>query len=500
MGEMKDLKLERDSSAEDCVLENEKTDSDYACEKRFECLKRSTATNGNTFFRDSARENREIDLLKYENGENYNFEKGTNSIKRKGKIKNKLRYENMYYNEYYGKYGDVVNDSNFYRQYMENQKGGKKDGLFYTNKSILSMQNPQYKGGYAVMQDQGMMYTDPRHRLYMQRCYAVENGQMVPNDNQVYTKEDKMKNNHSTYPNHIYEGENYDEKENEIVENVPRLGYIQYDYNKYPSGKQNDDFISENEFIKKNNNFYKKEYQRETIRYEKCISRENINNRNGEGVISTSDINNEITFLNRKQVKGREYKGEYSDYYNKEDGKYYNSNSDTNKRDSDSETKGDRRKRKRVRLTNEKTLYLQRYFDVKPRPTTSEKKEIAKILNMNFRAVQVWFQNRRAKQKKDMNDLSNTLTYDPYYERGLYGDCSLSAMARDNSLYIKKPAIDEDTHKTDSVELNEEGLQVFVQKKMYKFHDCTENKFYIENERRNIYFQEKYSDENENIN
>lgn len=123
----------------------------------------------------------------------------------------------------------------------------------------------------------------------------------------------------------------------------------------------------------------------------------------------------------------------------------------------------EKEKRKRIRLTSEKTLYLQRYFEVKPRPSTSEKREIAKCLGMSFRSVQVWFQNRRAKHKKDMQDMGSSI---------MYNDVDmLRQYATNNSLFMPR-----DIRRYDDSYYKEiDFYDMEKPKRMYKFHDCSGN-------------------------
>ena len=56
-------------------------------------------------------------------------------------------------------------------------------------------------------------------------------------------------------------------------------------------------------------------------------------------------------------------------------------------------------KKKRTRTTPEQLRILQKAFSSDPMPNSSNRMILAKRLGMNARAVQVWFQNRRAKEK-----------------------------------------------------------------------------------------------------
>ena len=56
-------------------------------------------------------------------------------------------------------------------------------------------------------------------------------------------------------------------------------------------------------------------------------------------------------------------------------------------------------KKKRTRTSPEQLRILQKAFNQDPMPTSASRVQLAKKLGMNVRAVQVWFQNRRAKGK-----------------------------------------------------------------------------------------------------
>ncbi|KAG0321127.1 Cytochrome c oxidase assembly protein cox11, mitochondrial [Dissophora globulifera] len=58
--------------------------------------------------------------------------------------------------------------------------------------------------------------------------------------------------------------------------------------------------------------------------------------------------------------------------------------------------------KRRRRLTNEESEFLLHRFGLNERPTAQERESFAKHLNLDRRTVQVWFQNRRAKLKRDV--------------------------------------------------------------------------------------------------
>lgn len=58
-------------------------------------------------------------------------------------------------------------------------------------------------------------------------------------------------------------------------------------------------------------------------------------------------------------------------------------------------------KKKRTRTSTEQLRILQKAFQTDPMPNSSSRAALSKKLGMSTRAVQVWFQNRRAKEKLD---------------------------------------------------------------------------------------------------
>lgn len=56
---------------------------------------------------------------------------------------------------------------------------------------------------------------------------------------------------------------------------------------------------------------------------------------------------------------------------------------------------------KRNRAKGETLNILKRQFNLNPNPTPQERKQIAKLVNMNEKSVTIWFQNKRAKIKRN---------------------------------------------------------------------------------------------------
>ncbi|KAG0022758.1 Cytochrome c oxidase assembly protein cox11, mitochondrial [Entomortierella chlamydospora] len=71
--------------------------------------------------------------------------------------------------------------------------------------------------------------------------------------------------------------------------------------------------------------------------------------------------------------------------------------------------------KRRRRLTPEESEFLLHQFRINERPTAQEREAIAKYLKLDKRTIQVWFQNRRAKLKRDERDEGDG---SPYEEHG----------------------------------------------------------------------------------
>lgn len=69
------------------------------------------------------------------------------------------------------------------------------------------------------------------------------------------------------------------------------------------------------------------------------------------------------------------------------------------------------RKKRRRRLGSDETKILVDAFETNPKPNASTRDSLAKKLKMTPRAIQIWFQNRRAKMKRDHSDVSSGLTF-----------------------------------------------------------------------------------------
>lgn len=65
--------------------------------------------------------------------------------------------------------------------------------------------------------------------------------------------------------------------------------------------------------------------------------------------------------------------------------------------------------KKRRRLMPQETEYLVQVFEHCPRPNAVQRDSIAQRLGMSSRGVQIWFQNRRAKVKRDLMETGQTM-------------------------------------------------------------------------------------------
>ncbi|CAI2172609.1 6236_t:CDS:2 [Funneliformis geosporum] len=72
-----------------------------------------------------------------------------------------------------------------------------------------------------------------------------------------------------------------------------------------------------------------------------------------------------------------------------------------------------RQVKRRRRLTEEETSVLNNVFENEQKPDAATRAQLAQQLNMSSRAIQVWFQNRRAKVKRDMLESKNAAKNKP---------------------------------------------------------------------------------------
>ncbi|KAI0244117.1 hypothetical protein L0F63_001696 [Massospora cicadina] len=60
--------------------------------------------------------------------------------------------------------------------------------------------------------------------------------------------------------------------------------------------------------------------------------------------------------------------------------------------------------KRRNKATFSQHVALERTFLINPKPPRSTQEQLASQLNMPLRSVQIWFQNRRAKQKAKLRE------------------------------------------------------------------------------------------------
>ncbi|KAJ1933715.1 hypothetical protein EC988_009030, partial [Linderina pennispora] len=85
------------------------------------------------------------------------------------------------------------------------------------------------------------------------------------------------------------------------------------------------------------------------------------------------------------------------------------------------EPSGDSSSKKRHRLRPDQTRRLLEVFDKTTKPDSEMRKALGKQLDMAPRTVQIWFQNRRAKLKRESN-ASDPLKMTGYFGSGIYAN------------------------------------------------------------------------------
>ena len=68
--------------------------------------------------------------------------------------------------------------------------------------------------------------------------------------------------------------------------------------------------------------------------------------------------------------------------------------------DNDDESKENKKRTPRTKFTEAQTNLLMSVFQMSPRPTRVQREEMAKKTNLPIRCIQIWFQNRRSKEKR----------------------------------------------------------------------------------------------------
>ncbi|EJW03091.1 hypothetical protein EDEG_02526 [Edhazardia aedis USNM 41457] len=195
------------------------------------------------------------------------------------------------------------------------------------------------------------------------------------------------------------------------------------------------------------------------------------------------------------------------------------------------------KKRHRIKISAEQLEILEEKFKENPKPTSSVKKELGKLLNIPAKNIQIWFQNRRAKQRtekeflEEIQDARNDGSFPLEYENSFYSlqnnrgyvDQSNRYLQNTNNLYdetyskyrtnmmlnkdmgnkrmVDKRAIDYPIYNYNPYENRDYANEKFTDHKYamypYDFYDRSpEHQIGFENKNENIY--NIYS--NENIN
>ena len=94
--------------------------------------------------------------------------------------------------------------------------------------------------------------------------------------------------------------------------------------------------------------------------------------------------------------------------------------------------------KKKPGLSKQQTDILARIYAVNTKPTTLQRIEIARNLNVPEDKVKNWFQNKRAKDKKMKNEMEEEESFRNFDGR-YFNDLSFEIFPSCNDLYRKKP-------------------------------------------------------------
>lgn len=78
---------------------------------------------------------------------------------------------------------------------------------------------------------------------------------------------------------------------------------------------------------------------------------------------------------------------------------------------------------RRKRLSQDESELLLEAFNRNPRPNQEERNELAQRLGLNARSIQIWFQNRRAKLKRESND-PDLFSFKPPFKPSEIDECA----------------------------------------------------------------------------
>ncbi|ELA48246.1 hypothetical protein VCUG_00287 [Vavraia culicis subsp. floridensis] len=116
------------------------------------------------------------------------------------------------------------------------------------------------------------------------------------------------------------------------------------------------------------------------------------------------------------------------------------------------------KKQTRPRLSQHITEILISFFERTPKPTPDQKEALAQQAGITSRSVQIWFQNKRAKLKREMREMKNFI-----YNKNVIFPLLNSLLIPKLDLRSRRPFCEEDLN----------ILSFLKYKKNYKFHDCT---------------------------